>query len=396
MKGSKFVRLLPNHLSFIGICLLFAGIVTAAPSAALAADTALDLLQEQEIEAAATDVAREGAAAPVADWEYVAIHGQEMLEAAKFAPDGAYTAVDAEWQDTAMHGRELALVIEEPVVRSQSGAVSGISVQAVYEHDGAQLAQASTSDPVVDDNDVNDPLESLNRGIFAFNEFFLEWILGPISGTYKDFVPDIIREAIGNLLDNVATPTVLANDLLQAEFYRAWQTTERVVINSTIGLGGLIDVAEHLGIPHHNEDFGQTLAVWGVGEGFYLVLPFFGPSNPRDGIGKGVDGYFHPLTRWAANTARDEINYALGSANAVHLYSTVMDELNQVRKTSVDFYAALRSMYRQKRAAEIRNGAEVELPPIPDISYDIDEKTDEPTAGVGDRPLTEPSKTPQS
>lgn len=388
------MRLLPDHLSFVGGCLLFAGIVTAAPGVVLAADTAFDMLEAQEIEAATTDVAGEIAAASDMDWEYVAIHGREMMEAAKYAPDGAYTSTDAEWQDNAIHGRELALVVEKPVVGSQAGAVSEIKTQTVYQHDGAQLAQAS--DPVVDADDVNDPLESMNRGIFAFNEFFLDWILGPISGVYKDFVPDMIREAIGNLLDNVATPTVLANDLLQGEFYRAWQTTERVVINSTVGLAGLIDVAEYMGIPHHSEDFGQTLAVWGVGEGFYLVLPFFGPSNPRDGIGKGVDGYFHPLTRWASNTDRDEINYGMGSANAVHLYSTVMDELNQVRKTSVDFYAALRSMYRQKRASEIRNGAAVELPPIPNISYDIEEKTDKPTAGVGDRPLTEPSKTPQS
>ncbi|MCH7788482.1 MAG: VacJ family lipoprotein [Acidobacteria bacterium] len=238
-----------------------------------------------------------------------------------------------------------------------------------------------------DVNDVNDPLETINRGIFSFNEFFLQWVLGPISGVYKDFVPDPIRESVGNILHLVKAPIILANDLLQAEWERAWITTQRTVVNATIGVAGTFDVAETLDLPRHTEDFGQTLAVWGIGEGFYLVIPFFGPSNPRDGIGKLVDGYFHPLTRWAANTDREEITYGLFSASAVHDYSEIKDELDQIRKTSIDYYAAIRSMYRQKRAAEIRNGAEVEFPPIPDLGFDIDvDEIDKPSAGAGGKP----------
>lgn len=219
-----------------------------------------------------------------------------------------------------------------------------------------------------EDVDFNDPLETVNRGIFAFNEFFLEWVLGPISGSYNRFVPDPVRTAVGNLLDNVASPTILANDLLQGELKRAWETTQRVVINSTVGLAGMIDVAEHLGIPKHKEDLGQTLAVWGVGEGFYLVLPFFGPSNPRDAIGRGIDGYVHPLFRWASNTNRDEINYGIGGATAVHEYAVVKDDLDKVRETSVDFYAALRSIYRQRRKVDIVNGQPVG---IRDLEYEL-------------------------
>ncbi len=244
-----------------------------------------------------------------------------------------------------------------------------------------ELAQA------VEEDDVNDPLETMNRGIFAFNEFFLEWVLGPISGAYKGIFPDPVRESVGNILHLVAAPIILANDLLQAEWERAWITTQRTVVNATVGVAGVFDVAENVGLPRHTEDFGQTLAVWGIGEGFYLVLPFFGPSNPRDGIGKFVDGYFHPLTRWADNTDREEITYGLFSASAVHDYSEVMDELDQIRKTSIDYYAAIRSMYRQRRAAEIRNGVEVELPPIPDLGFDIDvEDMEKPSAGVGGKP----------
>ncbi len=251
-----------------------------------------------------------------------------------------------------------------------------------------ELAQVELAQAVEED-DVKDPLETINRGIFAFNEVFLEWVLGPISGAYKDLFPDPVRESVGNILHLVASPIILANDLLQAEWERAWITTQRTVVNATVGVAGTFDVAETLlGLPRHNEDFGQTLAVWGMGEGFYLVIPFFGPSNPRDAIGKFVDGYFHPLTRWADNTDREEITYGLFSATGVHDYSEVKDELDQIRKTSIDYYAAIRSMFRQRRAAEIRNGAEVDLPPIPDLGFDIDvEDIEKPSAGAGARPV---------
>ena len=251
----------------------------------------------------------------------------------------------------------------------------------------AQLELAQAKPKAAAENDVNDPLEAMNRGIFEFNEFFLQWVLGPISGVYKDFVPDPVRRSIGNILHLVASPIILANDLLQGEWERAWITTQRTVVNATVGVAGVFDVAETFGLPRHTEDFGQTLAVWGVGEGFYLVIPFFGPSNPRDGIGKIVDGYFHPLTRWASNTDREEITYGLFAASGVHDYSEIKDELDQIRKTSIDYYAAIRSMFRQKRAAEIRNGAEVDLPPIPDLGFDIDvDEIDKPSAGAGGKP----------
>ena len=157
---------------------------------------------------------------------------------------------------------------------------------------------------------------------------------------------------------------ILANDLLQGEFKRAYETSARLVLNSTVGLVGFIDVAERLGIKPHDEDFGQTLGVWGVGEGFYLVLPIFGPSNPRDGFGKLlVDGYLDPLGLWLDNTGRGEIAWALTGVTGMVAYADVVNDLDRIRETSVDFYGALRSLYRQKRAAEISNGeAGVTLP----------------------------------
>lgn len=216
-------------------------------------------------------------------------------------------------------------------------------------------------------DDVNDPIEPVNRFIFGFNELVQAWVLRPATEVYRIFIPPPIRQVIGNMIDNVRSPVILANDLLQGETDRAWETTQRFAINTTIGVGGMFDWATDFGIPKHNEDFGQTLAVWGVGEGFYLVLPVFGPSNPRDAVGKVVDRFFDPLSFYLASENLEAAQYARLSTEAVDEYGGVVDELEELKRTSVDYYAALRSLYRQRRATEIRNGEELDLPPIPDL-----------------------------
>jgi len=232
----------------------------------------------------------------------------------------------------------------------------------------AQAGQTSQAAAVDEPDDVADPLEPINRFLFGFNEIFQMVILRPATGMYQHLIPPAVREAVGHLIDNLKTPVILANDLLQGEGERAMQTTQRFVINTTLGVGGIMDPATDMGIVRHNEDFGQTLAVWGVGEGFYLVLPLLGPSNPRDAVGKLlVDGYFDPLGLYLDNTNRDAERYSRMAVEGVDEYGGVMDELEQIKKTSVDYYAAVRSMYRQKRKSEISNGAEVDLPPIPDL-----------------------------
>ncbi len=240
------------------------------------------------------------------------------------------------------------------------------------------LAQAS------DEEAVNDPLESMNRAIFDFNEVLQDVLLRPIAKFYNANVNVTVREGISNFLNNLASPVIFANDLLQGEFERALTTFGRAFINTTIGIVGLADVATELGIERHGEDFGQTLAVYGMGEGFYLVLPIFGPSSPRDAFGKLlVDSYLDPLGLWLSNTDRDNIQYTLTGVEGLDEYAGIVDELNQVKKTSVDYYAAVRSLYRQKRKSEIRNGSILELPPIPDLSYGIvPEDFNQPLAGV--------------
>ena len=240
------------------------------------------------------------------------------------------------------------------------------------------LAQASGEEA------VNDPLESLNRSIFEVNEGLQDVLLRPIAKFYNANVNLTVRQGISDFLDNLSSPVIFANDLLQGEFERALTTFGRAIINTTIGIVGFADVAaSEFGIERHSEDFGQTLAVYGMGEGFYLVLPIFGPSSPRDAIGKFViDPYLDPLGLWLGNTDRQNIQYTLAGANGLDQYAGIVDELNQVKKTSVDYYAAVRSLYRQKRKTEINNGSILELPPIPDLSYGITpEDFDQPLAG---------------
>ena len=157
------------------------------------------------------------------------------------------------------------------------------------------------------EGDVNDPLEPVNRFIFGFNQIVEDVILRPFSYGYHAVVPEFGRTAISNFLDNLSGPVVLANDLLQGEPGRAWTTTRRLLINTTIGVGGLWDVAASFGIDEHREDFGQTMGVWGVSEGPYLMLPILGPSNSRDVIGKfGDDPFFNPVGMYLMNTNRHE------------------------------------------------------------------------------------------
>jgi len=223
------------------------------------------------------------------------------------------------------------------------------------------------------EEEINDPLESMNRAIFSFNEVIMDGIFRPVATTYNEQVPAGTRLGVSNFLDNLSAPVTLANDLLQFEFKRAGETFVRFFVNSTIGIFGFADVAAETGLPDHDEDFGQTLGVWGMGEGMYLVLPIFGPSSPRDAIGKMVvDPYFDPFGAWVSNTERDNLSYARTGMSGVDEYAGVVDELDQIRKTSIDYYAAIRSLYRQKRKAEISNGNDYDLPPIPEIGYDIE------------------------
>jgi len=225
---------------------------------------------------------------------------------------------------------------------------------------------------VVGDNGVNDPIEPVNRAIFGFNRVIHNNVLGPVARAYNDHVPADMRLGIGNFLNNLSSPITMANHVLQGDIMGALHVFVRLFINSTIGIGGMADVVSEVDGEARDEDFGQTLGVWGMGEGFYLVLPIFGPSSPRDTIGKFlVDGYFDPFGLYVENTNRDAWEYSETAASGVDEFAGVVDELEQIEKTSVDYYAAIRSLYRQKRKSLISNGKALDLPPIPNLSYNI-------------------------
>lgn len=143
---------------------------------------------------------------------------------------------------------------------------------------------------------ANDPFEATNRETLKLNEKIENNLVRPTIGMYFSVAPSDGRRIIHDFIENVSLPTVFINDVLQGETKRAGQTLARFTINSTVGLGGLFDPATNkFGVPNHDEDFGQTLAVWGVGEGPYLILPLFGPQPPRDAFGRIVDTYLDPL-----------------------------------------------------------------------------------------------------
>ena len=216
--------------------------------------------------------------------------------------------------------------------------------------------------------EANDPLEEFNRRIDKANRTIDKYVLRPIAGAYSSGVPSPLRDAVRNFFDNLRAPVILANDLLQGEGERAGITVARFLTNTTLGLGGFIDTADRVfGLEFHDEDFGQTLAVWGVDEGIYLVLPLIGPSNPRDAIGIVIDSFLDPWN-YLLTTAGIEYGPTVRSVlNGIDLRARKIDTLDQIERSSIDSYATFRSLYRQHRADEIRNGDPLDTGPTPAI-----------------------------
>ena len=211
-----------------------------------------------------------------------------------------------------------------------------------------------------------DPWESFNRGIFALNDMLDHLVLEPTARIYHAVLPPPVRQGISNAVRNIGSPVTLANDILQGNRQRASDTIVRFMVNSTIGIGGLVDAAGYMGVSYHSEDFGQTLAVWGAGPGPYMVLPILGPSNPRDTAGKLVDTAINPLT-WILFDAPLEERLAPSAVELVSGREAILDDYATLRKTSPDLYASVRDIYGQMRQTEISNG-DVTGEPIPGVT----------------------------
>ena len=227
---------------------------------------------------------------------------------------------------------------------------------------GLALAGCTTSSAAPDQSpgeaaevEFNDPLEEVNRSIFRFNQVVDEVVLVPVAKTYRTAVPPPMRASVFDFLRNLNGPVIFAHDVLQGQPRLAAQTLGRLAINTTVGFGGMFDVAGRVGIPYHTNDMGITFATYGVDEGPYLVAPVLGPTNPRDIVGKVGDSFLDPVTYVAGNNDWWYMPLSRTVVSGIDVRSRNIEALADIEKTSLDFYATIRSLFRQRRAAEIRH-----------------------------------------
>jgi len=204
--------------------------------------------------------------------------------------------------------------------------------------------------------DIYDPYESYNRAVFAFNDGVDTVVLNPLTEVYRFIVPGAFRTAIANFLDNIKSPVYLANELLQGDLDGAGLVTKRFVFNTFTGFGGIVDTASWEGMTYEPEDFGQTLAVWGVDSGPYLVLPLFGPSTMRDGFGMLGDMALDPVNWYVWNNDKDDLGMIRTGATIMTTKDQFMDLQKDLKNNSLDYYAAARSVWLQRREILIRDG----------------------------------------
>lgn len=200
-------------------------------------------------------------------------------------------------------------------------------------------------------SDTPDPLEPMNRGIFWFNGKVDDYVLAPVARGYKNTLPQGVRRSVTNFFVNTGSPLYFVSDLMQAKFSQAGTHLGRFLINTTLGVGGLFDVAKsEFDLEHHPEDIGSAFGYWGIGEGFYLVIPFIGPSNLRDGIGRIGGGFLDPLNY--AGTVVDDgeyISYGSNVLAAIDTRARLDEGIESAKETSLDYYAFMRSTFHQIR-----------------------------------------------
>jgi phospholipid-binding lipoprotein MlaA len=232
-------------------------------------------------------------------------------------------------------------------MRGRAGALSLLAALA-----------GCASHPSANDPATNDPLESSNRAVFKANDAIDRAVIKPVAKGYQSTLPQWLRDRFRHFLDNLTEPRVFTHAFLQVRVNAAGTTFTRFIVNSTAGVFGLFDVATDFNLPRQTGDFGQTLARWGVGEGPYVVLPIFGPSNVRDAVGLTgdifTDFYVNPAGALVTGTAATGWNIGQGVTSGVDLRARNLDTVDALQASSVDHYAQMRSITRQHRMAEVR------------------------------------------
>lgn len=196
----------------------------------------------------------------------------------------------------------------------------------------------------------NDPFEPTNRYVFDVNLAIMDMAINPIATMYREGVPEPYRDGVRNFLDNLQMPVTILNSALQGDWDNTAEASMSFFINTTAGLGGIFDIPGSFDEEPRKADFGETLAVWGVNEGPYVMLPLVGPSNARDTVGLGIDILTDPLTYVLSPIW----SYARTGTSAVQATSNSQSQVSELRRSSVDFYASVRSLSRQTREADIR------------------------------------------
>ncbi len=216
-------------------------------------------------------------------------------------------------------------------------------------------------------DDKRDPLEGFNRTMYSFNETVDKALIKPLAVGYEAAVPQPARTGVGNFFNNLAYPIVIINSFLQGKFEQGAEDIQRFIYNSTFGLLGLIDIATPMGLEAHNEDLGQTLGYWGVGEGFYVVLPLFGPSTLRDGIALYGDAQVDLLNSHSDVAERNQ----LWGLKIIDRRARFLGAQRILEAAALDPYVFTREAYLQRRGSLIRDGAAA-----PDEEDDADEAFD--------------------
>ncbi len=210
---------------------------------------------------------------------------------------------------------------------------------------------------------ISDPFENVNRFFFALNQRLDRNAARPAAAAYQTTVPHSVRSGLHNLLDNLGGPVTVANDLLQIQFENAGIAAGRFLVNSTLGVAGIFDVATDWGMPARNRDFGETMGTYGVQPGPYLVLPFRGSTDLRDFAGNYLDGYASPL-RYVRYDGREYVGLMKSTLGSMDNRATNLVTYRDIERASVDYYATMRTLYLERRARliEDRSVRTAELP----------------------------------
>ncbi len=214
------------------------------------------------------------------------------------------------------------------------------------------LALAVSGCATTPDQDPRDPFESFNRKVYRFNEVVDEAVARPVATAYRDALHPEIRDRVRNFFSNISDVFIGVNDVLQGKFQEGFEDWMRVVFNTTLGLGGIHDVASDMGIEKRNEDFGQTFGRWGASEGPYLVLPIFGSSNVRDGIGLGFDMYADPLGEVRPINLRNSLTVL----RITGVRADLLEASRLLEQAALDKYVFQRDAYLQRRRNLVYDG----------------------------------------